>query len=203
VNAGRWHPYCQFTPVVSANPFGSSSINIHHLPVRAEVREAISRIGPTWKGRLPGSAAPSEGGPATPANGPARLYGPAVRCKSAIERTGWRAPEGRHPLDAARAGLDSIAPVGTGIRTTSIKDLIKEYPNRESLEKLTDAELLRSAAREVAMAVVIITRTIQARATSLVSTNAGGLADLLKSVATALNAVGSTFVQALTLRRGG
>jgi hypothetical protein len=59
------------------------------------------------------------------------------------------------------------------------------------------------AAREVAMAVVIIARTIQARATSLASTSTGGLADLLKSVATALDAVGSAFVQALPLRRGG
>jgi hypothetical protein len=53
------------------------------------------------------------------------------------------------------------------------------------------------------MAVVIIARTIQARATSLASTNIGGLADLLKSVGTALDAVGSAFLQALTLRRGG
>ena len=53
------------------------------------------------------------------------------------------------------------------------------------------------------MAVVIIARKIQARAVSLVSTNAGGVADLLKSLATALDAVGSAFVQALTLRRGG
>jgi len=37
----------------------------------------------------------------------------------------------------------------------------------------------------------------------LVSTNTGGLADLLKSVATALDAVGSAFVQVLTLRRSG
>src|ERR1700730_15459415 len=92
------------------------------------------------------------------------------------KRTGWRAPESRHPLDAARAGLDSIAPVVTGIPTTSIKNLIKEYPNRENLEKLADAELLRMAAREVARAVVIIARTIQARGVSLVRTNTGGLA---------------------------
>jgi hypothetical protein len=103
----------------------------------------------------------------------------------------------------ARAGLESVAPVVTGIPTTSIKDLIKEYPNRESLEKLTDAELLRLAAREVATAVVIIARTIQTRAISLVSTNAGGVADLLKSVVTALDAVGNALVQALTPRRGG
>ena len=119
--------------------------------------------------------------------------------------TGWLpiGPARRHPLALARAGLESVAPVVTGIPTTSIKDLIKEYPNRESLEKLTDAKLLRLAARAAAMAVVIIARTIQARAISLVSTNAGGVADLLKSVAPALDAVGSAFVQALTLRRGG
>jgi hypothetical protein len=81
-------------------------------------------------------------------------------------RTGWQpiGPARRHPLALARAGLESVAPVVTGIPTTSIKDLIKEYPNRESLEKLTDAELLRMAACEVAMAVVMIARTIQARA---------------------------------------
>src|SRR3984893_15067298 len=117
--------------------------------------------------------------------------------------TGWRAQESRHPLDAARAGLDSIAPLVTGNPQTRIDDLIGNHPDRENFEKLTDAELLRLAAREAAMAVVIIARTIQARATSLVSTNAGGVADLLKSVATALDAVGSAFVQALTLRRGG
>src|ERR1700730_5904195 len=64
------------------------------------------------------------------------------------KRTGWRAPESRHPLDAARAGLDSIAPVVTGNPHTSIDDLIGNHPDREKFEKLTDAELLRSAARE-------------------------------------------------------
>jgi hypothetical protein len=104
----------------------------------------------------------------------------------------------RHPLAAARAGLESVAPVVTGNPHTSIEDLIRNHPDRESLEKLTDAELLRMAASEVAMALIIIARTIQAPAMSL-----GGLADLLKSLATALDAVGSAFVQALTLRRGG
>jgi hypothetical protein len=53
------------------------------------------------------------------------------------------------------------------------------------------------------MAVVIVARTIQARAASLASTNIGGLVDLLKSVGAALDAAGSAFMQALTLRRGG
>jgi hypothetical protein len=45
-------------------------------------------------------------------------------------RTGWQpiGPASRHPLALAGAGLESVAPVVTGIPTTSIKDLIKEYP---------------------------------------------------------------------------
>ena len=80
------------------------------------------------------------------------------------KRTGWRAQESRHPLDAARAGLDSIAPVVTGNPQTCFDDLIGNHPERENFEKLTDAELLRLAACEVAMAVVMIARTIQAQA---------------------------------------
>jgi hypothetical protein len=54
------------------------------------------------------------------------------------KRTGWRAPESHHPLDAARAGLDSIAPVVTGDPHTSIEDLIRTHPDREKFEQLTD-----------------------------------------------------------------
>ena len=90
------------------------------------------------------------------------------------KRTGWRAPESRHPLDAARAGLDSIAPVVTGNPQTCIDDLIRNHPDRENFDKADPC-----------------------RATPL------GVTDLLKSVATALDAVGSAFLQALTLRRGG
>ena len=113
----------------------------------------------------------------------------------------WRAQESRHPLAAARAGLDSSAPLVTGIPQTSIDDLIREHSNRESLEKLTDDELLRTAAREVAIALIIIAQAIQGRATSLVTTKTGELAAMLKSVATALGADHSAFRQVLTLRQ--
>jgi hypothetical protein len=56
--------------------------------------------------------------------------------------------------------LDSIAPVVTGNPQTCIDDLVGNHPERKNFEKLTDAELLRMAACEVAMAVVIIARTI-------------------------------------------
>jgi hypothetical protein len=107
--------------------------------------------------------------------------------------TDWRAQESRHPIDVARAALESTAPLVTGIPQTSIGDLIREHANRESLEKLTDDELLSTAAREVAIALIIIVQAMRGRATSLVATKTGELAAMLKSVAAALGAASSAF----------
>jgi hypothetical protein len=107
-----------------------------------------------------------------------------------------------HEFNSARTSAFLIRSMpgrtARAVRAGCIDDLIRDHPERENFEKLTDAELLRMAAREVAMALIIIARATQAPAMSL-----GGVADLLKSVATALDAAGSAFVQALTLRRGG
>jgi hypothetical protein len=93
----------------------------------------------------------------------------------------WRAQESRNPLAGARAALESTAPLVTGIPQTSIDDLIRQHSNRESLEKLTDDELLGTAAREVAIALIIIVQAMRERATFLVTTKLGdyGLAEHL------------------------
>jgi hypothetical protein len=114
---------------------------------------------------------------------------------------GWSVQESRHPLEVARAALDSTAPLATGIPQTSIGDLIREHGNRESLEKLTDDELLSTAAREVAIALIIIVQAMRGQATSLVATKTGELAATLKSVAAALGAASTAFKQVLTLRQ--
>jgi hypothetical protein len=113
---------------------------------------------------------------------------------------GWIVQESRHPIDVARAALESTAPFVTGIPQTSIDDLIREHSNRESLE-LTDDELLRAATREVAIALIIIAQAMRGQATSLVTTKTGELAAMLKSVATALSAASGAFRQVLTLRQ--
>jgi hypothetical protein len=58
------------------------------------------------------------------------------------------------PLDAARASLDDAVPVLTGDPMTT-KDFVQENAERESLEQLSDGELLRKAAREVLIAVCV------------------------------------------------
>ena len=68
-------------------------------------------------------------------------------------RSVWRADPTEHPLEQARADLECALPLVTGDPTTTIEDLLRNSPDREQFEELSDAELLRKAAREVAMAV--------------------------------------------------
>ena len=58
-----------------------------------------------------------------------------------------------HPLDQAHADLSSALTLVTGNPTSTIDDLIGGRPGRDELEQLTDAQLLRRTARELAMAV--------------------------------------------------
>jgi hypothetical protein len=67
----------------------------------------------------------------------------------------WRDAQGKHPLDQARAALESALPLMTGDPTSTIDDLLRGSPEGEELGKFSDSELLRKAARELAMAVYV------------------------------------------------
>src|SRR5258707_5545313 len=62
----------------------------------------------------------------------------------------WRDAKGRHPLDQARAALESALPLMTRDPTSTIDDLVRGSPERQQLEELSDGQLLRKAARELA-----------------------------------------------------
>ena len=74
----------------------------------------------------------------------------------------WRSleREPKHPLDAARELLDDAVPLLTGDPMTTAKSLIEESPEREALEQLSDAELMRRAAREAMIAVCVTNRAM-------------------------------------------
>jgi hypothetical protein len=61
-------------------------------------------------------------------------------------RSGWRADPTAHPLDKARADLESALPLVTGNPATTIEELFGVRPSRDELEQLTDAQLLKRAA---------------------------------------------------------
>jgi poly-gamma-glutamate capsule biosynthesis protein CapA/YwtB (metallophosphatase superfamily) len=71
---------------------------------------------------------------------------------------GWRPLDGeqQHPLELALASLDDTVPVLTAHPLTTAAGIVQAIAEGEALEKLTDDELLRKTAREVAIAVYVV-----------------------------------------------
>jgi hypothetical protein len=65
-----------------------------------------------------------------------------------------------HPLEVARSQIEAVAPLVTGDPETAIEDLIDDPARRPDLDELTDAEVLRRAAREAAIAVALVGKPI-------------------------------------------
>jgi hypothetical protein len=78
----------------------------------------------------------------------------------------WRSleREPQHNLEVARELLDDAVPLLTGDPLTTTKSLIEESAERETLEQLTDGELLRRAAREVTVAVILVAKSMMRHA---------------------------------------
>ena len=110
----------------------------------------------------------------------------------------WKCETSTHPLESARAELEAIAPLMTGNPTTNLSDLIGD-PDRENFDHVIDADLLRNAAREAAIATIVfaeeITRRVVMPETDLVE-----LAPALRSIAACLEALPDAFQQAFTLK---
>jgi hypothetical protein len=70
-------------------------------------------------------------------------------------KQGWRSGSNEHPVDTARAALDSATPILTGSAWTSVAELVKNEPEANHLRELPDLELLRVACRELAIALII------------------------------------------------
>jgi hypothetical protein len=66
----------------------------------------------------------------------------------------------QHPLDLAREQLDDAAPILTGDPMTTAKVLVEGSAEREQLESLPDEQLLRQAARELAISVIVVARAL-------------------------------------------
>src|SRR5260370_33512038 len=73
----------------------------------------------------------------------------------------WRDAKGQHPLDQARAALESALPLMTGHATSTIDVLVHSSPERQHLEGVSAGDLLRKAARQLAMAVYCVARQLR------------------------------------------
>jgi hypothetical protein len=71
----------------------------------------------------------------------------------------------RHPLEIARDHLDDAVPVLTGDPMTTSMSFVVGSIEQETFERLTDDELLRRAAREVAKVICMIAKIMLVKAT--------------------------------------
>ena len=83
-------------------------------------------------------------------------------------KRGWCTSPSEHPLDRARAALDSAIPLLTG-KPTDVADLVREHPEADELRQLPDRELIRRAAREIAIALIMCSRLLIERGTEVIS----------------------------------
>src|SRR5690348_2541758 len=66
--------------------------------------------------------------------------------------------QGTDRLDAARANLEAAMPVVTNDPTTKAADLVDRRQDKRRLEELSDAELLRAAARAALISAALVGR---------------------------------------------
>jgi hypothetical protein len=110
----------------------------------------------------------------------------------------WRAKASDHPLEIARSQLEAVAPLVSGDPETNLEDLIDDPARRRDLDELTDAEILRRAAREAAIATAIVAKAINDR----VTTSDFDLLELtaaLFAIAQSMQALPGAFEQAIDL----
>src|SRR5260221_9493807 len=114
---------------------------------------------------------------------------------------GWRDAKGRHPLDQARAALETALPLITPDPTSTIDDLVRGSPERQQLEELSDVQLLRKAARELARAVYLVVHMmLRQEAEALFITSSGSVAVLMRALADAIRFGTSALGQALMMQ---
>ena len=90
-------------------------------------------------------------------------------------------PKASTPLDKARAVLESALPLMTRDPASPIDDLVRSSPERQELEGLSDGDLLRKAARELAMAIYVVAHLmLRQEAEALVITRTGAVAVLVR-----------------------
>jgi hypothetical protein len=113
----------------------------------------------------------------------------------------WRADTNDHPLDVARATLESITPLVSSDPQTTIQD-IKDEGSSTDLEQLSDAELLRKTATELCTLSVMVHRTLREELGHLVTMRTDELGFLIQSLSACLQAVRNAYAQADDMENG-
>jgi hypothetical protein len=115
---------------------------------------------------------------------------------------GWPADANDHPLDVARANLESIAPLVSGNPLAAIPDTVEGGSPKAELERLSDVELLRQRIKELCLLEIVTRKAMLEQLPYLVTMRAGELALLIASLAECTNAISNACLQAEALENG-
>jgi hypothetical protein len=108
---------------------------------------------------------------------------------------GWR-PLAReqHPLDAARVALDDAIPILTFDPLTTTANFVSASKDGSAVEELSDAELVRKASRELAIATIVVAQALM-REPDIAARRPREVSILARSLAKCAQAVGIGFTQ--------
>ena len=104
-------------------------------------------------------------------------------------KRGWCTSPSEHPLDRARAALDSAIPLLTGKATSEVAELPHKHPEADELRQLSDQELIRRAAREIVIALIMCSRLLIEQAAELISSKPKEGSVLMFAIGHCFNAV--------------
>jgi hypothetical protein len=110
---------------------------------------------------------------------------------------GWRSVSFDHPLEIARGQIEGVAPLVTGNPETTIQALIDD-PAHNYFDGLSDGEVMRRAAREVAIATALIWKAIKDRITKS-DFDILELTPALSALGHSMHALPAAFEQAIDL----
>jgi hypothetical protein len=112
---------------------------------------------------------------------------------------GWRGVKGEHPIDAARANLDSAVPILTGDPSTTAEDMVKHNEAKPELEQLSDKQLLSAVARQALVTITLIEEVFNAQLPKLLEERPAETAVLVGALAVLIEAAtGALRQQAFT-----
>jgi hypothetical protein len=103
-------------------------------------------------------------------------------------KRGWRTGPAEHPLDTARAALDSAVPILMGSPRSCVVELVEKDFDADQLRELSDQELVRTASREIIIALIRCSRVLRERVSDLVSRKPMEVSILISAMSQCLKA---------------
>jgi hypothetical protein len=110
----------------------------------------------------------------------------------------WKVETADHPLEFARGHIEAVAPLVSDDPETTIQDLIDD-PAHNCFDGLSDGEVLRRAARELAIATTLVAKAIKDRITES-DFELLELMPALFAIGQSMRAIPSAFEQAIDLQ---